>query len=326
MPGPMGGGRGGGFSGGSRGGGFSSGGGFSGGSRGGGFHGGGMHHGHHHHHHHGPIFFGPGFYGHRHVGGGCLGGVFALFIIAIVMFLVLFAALFGTVDMENDDNLDIVYDEAAFQKYANQLYFEAFSDVPEHEYENNILLIFTVYDGYEGYDCIPWGGNYIDDETNMLFGSFFESAVRNAIPYYYEFAMTKSLKQIVNIMTKAVPANSDIPDGGFDKSFSKLDNRTELEIDKVAVNDALEKFTEKTGYPIAIAVVYGEDVFPRAEKDSDFNIFVIIAIIFILAVIIIIPAIKASKKDGGSKAGRTTDKTDPDAGQGKYDPNTGTWK
>lgn len=251
-----------------------------------------------------------------------------MFIITITIIFVVIASLINSVDTEHYLNGDILYDEATFQKYANQLYFDAFSEA--EEYENNILLIFTVYEGYDGYDCIPWGGNYIDDETNMLFGSFFETAVRNAIPNYYEFAMTKSLKQIVNTMTVAVPANSDIPEGGFDTSFSVLDNRTALEIDKAAVNDALGDFTEKTGYPIAIAVVYGEDVFPSVAENSKDDPLPIIAIVMVaFAVVIIIFVVISNKKNGGnggSQSGGTTDKTDPNAGQGKYDPNTGTWQ
>ena len=330
MPGPMGGGRGGGFSGGSRGGGFSSGGGFSGGSRGGGFHGGGMHHGHHHHHHHGPIFFGPRFYGHRHVGGGCLGGAFAIFIIAIVMFLVLFAALFGTVDIENDDNLDIVYDEAAFQKYANQRYYDAFCDTDE--YESNILLVFVAFDGYDGYDCIAWGGNDIDSATDNLFGYDFQNIVIGQIPDYYEFSISKNLKFIVEAMTAKVPAHQAHSAEGFDTSFSRLYNDSELTLDRELVDEALKEFTKKSGYPIAIAVVDSAEIYGEMEDNSTSKprtneIFIVI---FVVLVIVILIIALVSKKNGGNGGGQgsggNTDKTDPDAGQGKYDPNTGTWK
>lgn len=328
MPGPMGGGRGGGFSGGSRGGGSfgggSRGGGFSGGSRGGGFHGGPMHHGpmHHgpHHHHHGPIFmFGPRrrYYG---GGGGCLGGLIGAMIIPVIFVLMAIIVIFASVA-----DGGIGYDEQGFQTFANQQYLAAFSNTDD--YEGNILLVFLVYEGYDGYDCIPWGGYNIDSETEELFGTYFESTVRNAIPDYYEFALTKSFRQIVSKMTSAAPgkATAEL----VDTQYSKLYNCTSLDIDQDIVNAELEKFTQKTGYPIAIVVEDGAKVF-AGDKTNNIDWFTIltVSIFGIVGIVLIVNAVKSYNNDkkSGSNSHDTTDKTNPDAGQGKYDPNTGTWK
>lgn len=323
MPGPMGGGRGGGFSGGSRGGGF------SGGSRGGGFSGGSrgpVHHGPHHHghhHHHGPIFiFGPRrryYGGGYHGGGGSSGAIIG----AVICFFIVFALIIGLIFASADNGIG--YDEQRFQEYANEQYYAAFSDT--EDYEGNILLVFLVYEGYDGYDCIPWGGYNIDAQTEELFGAYFEATVRSAIPNYYEHALTKSLRQIVDKMTNAAPNNA--ASGTADTSHSMLYNNTSLEIEKTIVNGVLEEFTEKTGYPIAIVVEDGEEIYSEEDGSEDGIIMVvimIIIIIIIIAIAIIIISSTKKNKGGGGSTSKTTDKTNPDAGQGKYDPNTGEWK
>jgi hypothetical protein len=211
------------------------------------------------------------------------------------------------------------YSEAAFQTYAQERYEEYFSSTDD--YEGNILLVFLVYDGYTGYDCLPYGGYNIDAETEELFGSYFESEVQSAIPNYYEFALTKSLRQIVSTMTSAVPES----DGAsvIDTSSSVLYNQTHLEIDSDIVNSELQKFNEKTGYPIAIVVEYGTLVFD-VDDGSNVGLILFLIIIAVIVIAVIIVFINIKKKKSASIG--STDKTDPNAGQGKYDPNTGEWK
>lgn len=318
MPGPMGGGRGGGFSGGSRGGSF------GGGSHGGGFHGGSrgpMHHGPHHHHH-GPIFMGPMFGRRRYYGGGggCLGSIVGAIMIPIVFFMIFAIIILALIFGESG----VGYDDQAFQEYANEQYYAAFSDTDD--YEGNILIVFLTYEGYDGYDCIPWGGYNIDAETEELFGSYFESAVRNATPDYYEFALTKSFRQIINTMTGAAPGKATAET--VDTQHSIIYNNTGIEIDKGIVNTALQEFTEKTGYPIAIVVEDGAEVFGKESAGDGADLDTAFVVIFITVVAVLIFAFIKTKKNngGGGGASSTTDKTNPDSGQGKYDPNTGEWK
>jgi len=123
----------------------------------------------------------------------------------------------------------------------------------------------------------------------------------------------------VDKLTDRAPASS----ASVDTRFSKLTNYSSLEMNKETVNKALVAFAEKTGINIAVVVVDGADVFGVTESgDAGFAIF---GLLFIVAIIIIIIASSRSKGKNNKEKNDTTDKTNPDAGQGKYDPNTGTW-
>lgn len=316
MPGPGGGSRGGGFSGGSRGGGGSfggsRGGGFGGGSRGGSFGGGPMHHGPHHHH--GPIFFfGPRRHYYGGGGGGC-GGVIVALVILGVFALAFLGMLIDSLTVGGDPNGNIIYDERTFQSYANSEYFNAFSAT--EDYDNNILLVYTVYEGYDGFECIAWVGNNVPTSIDeMMTGS----AISSGISDYYEFQLSKGIAMSVDKLTDRAPASS----ASVDTRFSKLTNYSSLEMNKETVNEALVAFAEKTGINIAVVVVDGADVFGVSESgDAGFAIF---GIVFIAIIAIIIIGSVNKSKGNGSSSNDKTDKTNPDAGQGKYDPNTGTW-
>lgn len=317
MPGPGGGSRGGGFSGGSRGGGGSfggsRGGGFGGGSRGGSFGGGPMHHGPHHHHH-GPIFFfGPRRHYYGGGGGGC-GGVIVALVILGVFALAFLGMLIDSLTVGDDPNGDIIYNETVFQTYAGGEYNNAFRGT--EDYENNILLVYTVYEGYDGFECIAWVGNNVPTSINeMMTGS----AISSGISDYYEFQLSKGIAMSIDKLTDRAPASS----ASVDTRFSKLTNYSSLEMNKETVNEALVAFAEKTGINIAVVVVDGADVFGVTESgDAGFAIF---GIVFIAIIAIIIIGSVNKSKGNGSSSNDKTDKTNPDAGQGKYDPNTGTW-
>lgn len=317
MPGPGGGSRGGGFSGGSRGGGGSfggsRGGGFGGGSRGGSFGGGPMHHGPHHHHH-GPIFFfGPRRHYYGGGGGGC-GGVIVALVILGVFALAFLGMLIDSLTVGDDPNGDIIYNETVFQTYAGGEYNNAFRGT--EDYENNILLVYTVYEGYDGFECIAWVGNNVPTSIDeMMTGS----AISSGISDYYEFQLSKGIAMSVDKLTDRAPASS----ASVDTRFSKLTNYSSLEMNKETVNKALVAFAEKTGINIAVVVVDGADVFGVSESgDAGFAIF---GIVFIAIIAIIIIGSVNKSKGNGSSSNDKTDKTNPDAGQGKYDPNTGTW-
>ena len=287
MPGPGGGSRGGGFSGGSRGGGGSfggsRGGGFGGGSRGGSFGGGPMHHGPHHHHH-GPIFFfGPRRHYYGGGGGGC-GGVIVALVILGVFALAFLGMLIDSLTVGDDPNGDIIYNETVFQTYAGGEYNNAFRGT--EDYENNILLVYTVYEGYDGFECVAWVGNNVPTSIDeMMTGS----AIRSGLSDYYEFQLSKGIAMSIDKLTDRAPASS----ASVDTRFSKLTNYSSLEMNKETVNKALVAFAEKTGINIAVVVVDGADVFGVSESgDAGFAIF---GLLFIVAIIIIIIASSRSK-------------------------------
>ena len=319
MPGPGGGARGGGFSGGSRGGGFSGGsrGGFSGGSRGGGFHGG-FHP--HHHHHHGPVFvFGPR---RRYYGGGGgsgSGAVFAL-LIMIIMFVIIFAGLFTTCEYEK-----YPFKQDILNDYANEQYYAIFDEYSD-DFEEKILVVFATFEGYTGYDCIAWVGNDLPYDVRMMLGdetTEFGRIVKSHInKEYYKYSLSTNLADIANVFADEVVELTGASTGEANKGLSKLINNTELSINEKTVNDALASFTEKTGYDMVFVVANGEEIYAK-EKD-DMKIVTIVSICLLVIVLISFIATKAKNRSEGKN--KSTDKTDPDAGQGKYDPNTGTWK
>lgn len=240
--------------------------------------------------------------------------VIILLLLVPALFITSVGSLFGGCSFDDQIN----YEESTFQIYANARYEEAFADT--EDYENNILIVFTTYEGYDGWECIPWGGNHIDKEVDYLFGEDFEYVVYNNIPEYYENSLTKNWKYIIEEMTEKVEKVVDAPEGDVDTSFSKLYNRSNLNIDSETVNAALVEFTEKTGISIALVIDEGADVF-GVESGNDDKAIMIFAIVLIVIVAIVIIMNNKSKKNKAS-----TEKTDPDAGQGTYDPNSGTWK
>lgn len=339
MPGPGGGSRGGGFGGGSRGGGAggsrggSYGGGFGGGSRGG--MGGGprgpMHHGPHWHgprwYRPRPIFiFGPRrYYGPSNNGsnnqnnqnGGCLvSPVMSAIIVAILVIMLVVTAM-SVFAPSSDPNVRIIYDETEFQTYTNEQYQIIFGDTDK--YEENILLVYTVYEGYDGFECIPWVGDDIPTYINLMFTG---EAISKHLSDYYENQLAKGIAMSIEELTAQLPQTA----GEVDTSYSKVYNKSELSFNENTINKALVEFTAKTGYNIAVVVEDGKDIF-RTAMDTNKIIGIVFMVIMVIAIIMVISTtisnVRYNKKYGNPN---NTNKTDPNAGQGRYDPNSGTWK
>ncbi len=337
MPGPGGGSRGGGFGGGSRGGGA---GGSRGGSFGGGYGGGsrgGMGGGPRGPMHHGPHWYGPRWYrprpififgGSRHYGsggsnnnqpnnqnGGCLSSTFMTVITVFVLIMFLVAAL--SLVFGGDPNNNIVYGESAFQSYANEQYYAIFGD--SDEFEENILLVYTVYEGYDGFECIAWVGDDIPTNINLMLTG---DAISKNIADHYEFQLAKGIAMSVEELTNKLPQTSET----VDTSYSKLVNNSSLLVSEGTVNKALVAFAEKTGYNIAVVIADGEDVFGTSMDVGKIIGIIFIALIVVMIVMVISSHISSKKYAKQSSNSSNFDKTDPNAGQGKYDPNSGTWK
>lgn len=290
MPGPGGGSSGGGFGGGSRGGGFG-GGGFGGGHRG---------------PHYGGFGFGPRFYG----GGGCLGSLLGMILAPVILLLFvvlfLFSSITSTVGILADGGV-ITYNEKDFQSYANSEYEKAFGASPDELYEDHLLIVFTTYEDYDGYECIAWIGDNVETEISDMFGaegSVFYRAVRGSINEdYYENSMTRDLSSVMERMTK------EIKNLGLESSFrkeydhteapeSKLVNYTELNINDEIVNEVLAEFTEETGISAVIVVDTGEKVFGKTMPFSIIFTTLLLLVVAGLCVYWIIKAVKNKKKGG----------------------------
>lgn len=301
MPGPGGGSHGGGFSGGgSRGGGGGFGGGFGGGPRGGGFG-----------PRPGPHFWGPRFYGPRV--GGCLGGLFGMIMVPVVLLLVLVLLFFGTIaDSFRAIGTGgvITYNEETFQDYADDQYQKAFGS--SSAYEDNLLVVFLTDEDNSRYYCIAWVGDHIVTDINYMFGdeyTAFGRAVQSAVnTKNYKYSLDSNLASVMDVMTRNVTnlglASSFTCQEEHTQVPSHLVNLSTLDLTESTVNDALTRFTDATGIPAVIVVDEAEDVFPRSYADVIWG-FVILAGIILIAVLSIRQIVKAvrARKEGNDGDG-----------------------
>ena len=323
MPGPGGGSRGGGFGGGSRGGGFGGGshGGFGGGFGGGGFHGG--HHGPHHHHGwHGGWHYGG--WGHRHYygGGGCLGGLLGFFMLPIIMLLVSGVFLFSFIGSSFGSVANggrVVYDEAAFQQYANVEYAKAFGD--SSAYEDNLLLVFLTNDEANGFYTIAWIGDNVNTRISNMFGDetteYGYAVLGNISGEYYAYSLDTGIAGVMENMTDKVSRL------GLESSFKKASDRskmtepalvnyTTLALTEDTVEDALDGFTAATGIPVVVVVENMETVFGKTVSGTDWTgvlislVFVAVALLFIVKGV---KELKSNKKDGNNNNGNNSNGT-----------------
>lgn len=244
--------------------------------------------------------------------------IISIFLIGILLFAVVFGGVASLFNGCSFDGVN-VYDEGALQDYANKQYAVAFGNTDD--YELNILLVFTVYDDYNGYETIAFVGDDLDSKITNMYGNEYTEygiAVMANMSSNYQYSISKNLASIVDTMADKTAQYSQNDDESIDTSFSRLINDSSLSINDQTVNKALVAFTEKTGINIAIAVADGADVFGESEGFKTLGIIaiVIMAVIAIFAIF--------SKRSGGGRNNIST-KTDPNAGQGKYDPNSGTY-
>ena len=302
MPGPGGGGRGGGFSGGSRGGGF--GGGFGGGSRGGGF--GGGHRPHHHYHR---PFFGFGFhrpyYGY---GGGCLGGIFSIFLtpiiilsFAVIMLISVFTGSFSNIA----NGGTAVSNQQEIQDYADAEYQKAFGAYDD--YESNILIVFLANEEMDGYDAIAWVGDNINYSINNMFGddsTKFGRAMLSNVSDYYEYSLDQNLAAVVRTMKDEI---NHLGQDSFINSNataeaqrSQLVNYTDIPLTRETVESALTEFTASTGIPIVLVVDTVEKVYGKGLTGTDIAVIIVCLIFIGVAVFLIIRNFKQRRGGGGA--------------------------
>lgn len=301
MPGPGGGSRGGGFGGGSRGGGF------GGGSRGG-FGGGSHHHGYGGY---GRPFFG-GWYRRPYYrgGGGCLGGLLGVLLFPILLILVVGALLIGMVGSAVSNVANggsIYYDEAVFQKYADDQYAAEFSSYSN--YENNLLIVFLTNEEADGYYVIAWVGDNIHTDINYMFGdetTTFGRVVQGAVNReYYAYSLDSNLASVMDQM------GARIESLGLTSSFRKekpatnlpsshLTNHSSLSMTEETVNDSLQAFTEKTDIPAVIVVDTMENVFGKTIPLSDIVMVLILLVLLGVAIYLIVRTLKKRKNNGGN--------------------------
>ena len=265
MPGPGGGGRGGGGHGGSFGGG--GGGGFRGGGGGGGFRGGGFHGGFHSPYRRRGWFYGPG--------GGCLGGFFSMLLAPIMILLLLLFALpsfIGDTVTTITKGGTVEYNEKVMQDYADHQYAIEFGS--STAYEDNLLIVVTVNEEYTGYDFIAWVGDHVRVDINEMFGgnySTFGRTMNSTINQtYFEYSLDSNLASVMDKMEGYI--DTVTPEGmssftcqeNHAQVESHLTNKAGMNLTDATVNDALRRFTDSTGIPVVIVVDTQENVFGRS--------------------------------------------------------------
>ncbi len=299
MPGPGGGGRGGGFSGGGR----RGGGGFSGGGSRGGFGGG----------YHGPVFrprpyYGGGWYRpYRPVyyGGGCLSGAMSLIAIPIVILLIVVIMLFGYIGEAVSTVTSggkIEYDERAFQDYANRRYTEEFGS--SSAFEDNLLIVFVTDEKSEEFYCIAFIGDNVKTEINHMFGDetteFGRAMISSVNAEFYGYSLGSNLASAMDIMTDKVTA-LDLESSFRSKSDQshmtepRLVNYSDLTFSEISAEASLKRFTEQTGIPAVIVVDTAENVFGKSFSVVDVIITVALVVVLIAMVVWIIKLLRKKK-------------------------------
>ena len=309
MAGPGGGSRGGGFSGGSRGGGGGSrGGGFSGGSRGGGFHGG----------FGGPrIYFGGGgFFG--------LGRLLAIVIIFIFVAIFMFISFIVSTVQTVANGGEILYDEETLQDYANSHYQENFAQTSAPE--DNILIVFLTTEENDGYDCIAFVGDNLNQSINYSFGGYgsglADSMEEHITVAGYKYNLGKNLANVIIDMEAETKANIRysstgafiLPSDHSNMAESKVINKTDLTI-STYLDSALKSFTESTDIPIVVVIDDVEDVYGKTMPTGSIVIIVILGILIIGGIVFLVTSILRKKGGFGGffkKRPKKSKKTMPD--------------
>lgn len=238
---------------------------------------------------HRPMFFG---------GGGCLSGLFSMFLLPIFLIFIIFSIFSSSLstafsDISNGGALK--YDENKFQDYADTQYESEFSS--STAYEDNLLLLFLVDDeNYYDYYYIAWVGDHIDTSINYLFGNentkLGQAITTSVNTSSYKYSLDSNLAQVIETM------KDEITSKNLESSFtctenhnqvtSHLTNKTNLALTESTINSALESFTDETGIPFVVVVEDITDVFPKKTSTSSIITIVIsIALIALIANLIV---------------------------------------
>lgn len=220
--------------------------------------------------------------------------------VPLLAIFVLFMLIWLFAPSSGSDNRDItsggktyVYDEEAFQEFADSEYSDIFGD--SSCYEGNILLAVLTNDEADDYFAIAWVGDQIDPAVREMFGGYTQlgdEMNRYVSGTYYAYSLDSDLAAVVKAMSDHVsPATMGIEISDAQGTFR---NYTDLDLSEETVEAALTEFREETGIPMAIVVESLEEVFPR--KMAFGSIFGAGALPIVLIVVVVIAALAVKKK------------------------------
>ena len=235
----------------------------------------------------------------------------------VIIVLVIVALAFGMVgdaftNIKNGGS--VIYNEEAFQDYANAQYAREFDG--SSSYESNLLLFFLTNEENDGYYAIAWVGDNVKLQINEMFGDetteFGTTVLASINDELYKYSLDSNLATVARRMADKIVARGYGADGTNpfnDKTESvtgvesHLTNNSTLQMTEKTVNDALEYFTEQTGIPIVIVVDEQEAAFGVTPPIKDIIVLVVFFGLIVLAIVLIIRAIINKKKNGGGKGG-----------------------
>lgn len=241
-------------------------------------------------------------------------------LIALLWAFGVFGCTFFLVSGTGGEKIDgVVYDEEIFEEYADKRYKDAFGGF--EGVEDNILIVFLANRNADEFYCITWVGENLNTEIVKLFGdktTDFGITTMATVSGSYESSLDESFVSIIEHMTMSVASlgldSPFITDFGFSaRSDSHFVNDTELDIDKYAVSDALEAFTNKNGVPIVISLDYMDNVFKKPYQQISTALaaaFMLVAVTVTTCIISV--SIKKAKrhiKKDDSKYGKDYDRS-----------------
>lgn len=200
----------------------------------------------------------------------------------------------------------IVYDESAFQAYADDQYAAEF--VNSSAYEDNLLIVIATNKDADDYYCIAWVGDNVHTKINLMFGdetSTFGHVVQGTInSEYYAYSLDSNLATVMTLMSEKIVALE--LDSSFNKESdqtnvteSHLTNHTDLSLTEETVNAALRDFTEQTDIPTVIVVDTMENIFGKSLSIADISIVIMLVGFAIFAIYLIVRNVRrynANKK------------------------------
>lgn len=208
----------------------------------------------------------------------------------------------------------IVYDEQAFQAYADSRYAEEFGT--SSSYEDNLLIVIATNEDADDYYCIAWVGDNIHTKINYMFGdesSTFGHVVQGTInSEYYAYSLDSNLATVMDRMAEEIVAlnlvsSFNLPSDQSKMTESHLTNYTELTLTEGTVNPALQRFTEQTDIPVVIVVDTMENVFGKSISFSDILIVLILVGIAIFAIFLIVRNVRGYNAEKKKKDGEPND-------------------
>lgn len=253
----------------------------------------------------------------RHYGGGCVGNMFGMILMPIVLILIVLSSLFSAVGSGSTaQGSGVRYDEEKFQDYADAQYAAEFGS--SSAYEDNLLITVLVDDDCYEYYYIAWVGDHIVTDINEMMGNNYTQlgqAMNSSINQAsYKYSLDSNLAQVMETMTEQITAL------GLDSAFScaenhaqvssHLTNHSALELTEATVNNALNAFTQATGIPAVIVVEDMADVFGRSTSSGNIAMAILLIVLVVLAVIAVVNIIRRRKEqeDGnGSRDSRYHD-------------------